>query len=191
MGMAEAHTGAGLHPSLAGCAATSLPPWSRILVVPSIACYGSVQMRPSHCGIALLLLAAACSSTDSFTPAVTGLAASGTNDRTPLSLPLRICDVPKSFSTDVIRGFGPDPVIFDILGSDFMPEVSQATSSNGDHYVTPLVTLEGPATYSDSDASVLDSGRIVFRLEYREMPLVEGLYAFTVRNPDPSDPVTA
>src|SRR5213595_1796705 len=148
-------------------------------------------MRPLIYGIALLLLAA-CSSTDSFTPRVTGLAAAnGTNDPTPLALPLRICNVPKSFSTDVVRGFGPDPVVFDILGNDFLPEVSQATSSNGDHYVRPLVALEGPATYTDPGAGVLDSGRIVFRLEYRDVPLVEGLYAVTVRNPDPSEPVTA
>jgi hypothetical protein len=146
-------------------------------------------MRPLIRG--LLLFAVACTSIDSFTPTVTGLAATtGTNDRTPLALPFRICDVPTSFTDDQFRGRLPDPVTFSILGSGFMPEVANATSRGGD-YRRPLVTLEGPTTYADSTAFVVDTGLLVSQLPFGDAPLVDGTYTVAVRNPDASEPVTA
>jgi hypothetical protein len=80
----------------------------------------------------------------------------------------------------VFRGKLPNPVTFSILGSGFMPEVANATSGGGD-YRSPLVTLEGPTTYTDSTAFVVDTGVIVSQLPFGNAPLVDGTYTVVFR----------
>jgi hypothetical protein len=146
-------------------------------------------MRPSIA--ILLLLLAACTQVDSFTPTITALAANnGVNDRTPLALPFRMCDVPAHFTVTDSFGPLPDPVVFIIIGSGFMPQVANATESGGT-YRSPLVALEGPATYQAVGSGVFDPERISFRLDYGDQPFADGLYAVSVRNPDESETVTA
>jgi hypothetical protein len=140
--------------------------------------------------IALLVLAG-CTAVDSFTPTITALALdNGVNDPTPLPLPFRICDVPTSFTDSPSFGRSPDPVVLDIIGSGFMPQLANATESGGT-YRSPLVALEGPATYQDLGIGVLDPERISFRLFYGDQPFADGLYVVSVRNPDESETVTA
>src|SRR5690348_18395896 len=116
-------------------------------------------MRPGLFGV--VLLATACSQIDSFTPTITGLGrydARGANGP-QLALPFRICDVPTSFTDNQFRGKLPDPVLFEVLGSGFMGKVVDAPSNA--NMATPIVALEGPATYTDFAALLQDGGRIL------------------------------
>jgi hypothetical protein len=139
----------------------------------------------------LLLLLAACTQVDSFTPTITAVAANNcVNDRTPLALPFRMCDVPAHFTDTDSFGPLPDPVVFILIGSGFMPQVAKATESGGT-YRSPLVALEGPATYQAVGSGVLDPERISVQLDYGDQAFADGLYAVSVRNPDDSETVTA
>jgi len=144
-------------------------------------------MRPVMFGAVLLI--AACAQIDSFTPTITGIGvADGTDNRTAVALPFRICDVATSFTQDQFRGKLPNPSIFAILGSGFMPKVVGATTNDGEYHV-PIVTLEGPTNYTYPVA--VQEGRLIFQLDYGDTPLVEGTYAVSVRNPDASESTVA
>jgi hypothetical protein len=143
------------------------------------------ELRNAAVGLVVL---AACTDVQYFTPVVRGVARS---DGSLAKLPMAVCDTPAVFQDPVSHLYVPQPPSIVVRGSGFVPELVDATGAGVQ--VPPSVTLEGPSTYNAPagvrssdwlDASIVHPSWAATPTSQTPARLTDGLYSVVVADPE-------